>query len=153
LVIRYGEFDPRIENTTQLVTERFGMYATKEYLQNFPHLEKGTMIETIWKNPALRPITWKQYFQSKGLDKAPFKVRSYEQEHHVIQAALAGQGIALVSSLLIQTPLQQGWLTQHPSGEFIEGLTYYMISKTSHENSRKIKVFREWLQSELIKEP
>jgi DNA-binding transcriptional LysR family regulator len=152
LAIRYGQFDTNIENATKLVTERFGMYATKEYLQNCPQIENATLLETTWKNQRLRPITWKQYFQSKGLDKIKFKIRSYEQEHHVIQAALAGQGIALVSSLLIQIPLQQGWLKRHPSGEFLEGMTYYVMTKSPHDNSRKVRVFREWLLGELMKD-
>jgi len=152
LAIRYGQFDTHIENATKLVSERFGMYATKQYLQDCPRIEKATLIETAWKNPSLRPITWKQYFQNKGLDKIKTKIRSYEQEHHVIQAALAGQGIALVSSLLIQTSLQQGWLEKHPSGESLEGMTYYMLTKSPHETTRKVRLFREWLLGELIKD-
>ncbi len=137
LVIRYGQFDANIENSTQLVTESFGMYASKEYLQEYPDIQRGTLIETTWKNSKLRPVTWKQYFESKDLKGVNFRLQSYEQEHHAIQAALAGQGIALVSSLLIQTPLQQGWLQKHPSGECIEGLTYYMISREPIGNSQK----------------
>lgn len=148
VAIRYGQFDTHIENATKLVTERFGMYATKEYLKDCPHIEKATLIETTWKNKSLRPITWKQYFQCKGLDKIKLKIRFYDQEHHVIQAALAGQGIALVSSLLVQTSLEQGWLKKHPSGESLEGMTYYMLTKTPHENSLKVRLFREWLLGE-----
>lgn len=152
LAIRYGQFDTRVENATKLVTERFGMYATKEYLQNCPKIENANLIETRWKSARLRPITWNQYFQNKGLDKIKLKVRSYEQEHHVIQAALAGQGIALVSSLLIKTALQQGWLIKHSMGDSLEGLTYYMLTRSPHENSRKIRLFREWLIGELIQD-
>jgi len=152
LAIRYGEFNTQIENATKLVTERFGMYATKQYLQDFPCIEEATLIETMWQNPSLQPITWKQYFQNKDFNKMKLKVRSYDQEQHVIQAALAGQGIALVSSLLVQTALQQGWLKQHNNGEYLEGLTYYMLTTSRHENSRKVVLFREWLQDELKKD-
>lgn len=149
LAIRYGQFDARIEYATKLVTERFGMYATRQYLQDFPRIEDATLIETTWKNPSLHPITWKQYFQNKDFNKMKLKIRSYDQEHHVIQAVLAGQGIALVSSLLVQTALQQGWLKQHQNGEYLEGLTYYMLTTARHENSRKVGLFREWLLDEL----
>ncbi|MBV1959967.1 MAG: LysR family transcriptional regulator [Pseudomonadales bacterium] len=152
LAIRYGKFNTDIKNATMLVTERFGMYATKEYLQDCPRIEKATLLETTWKNKNLRPVTWEQYFQHKGSDKRKLKIRFYDQEHHVIQAALAGQGIALVSSLLVQASLQQGWLTKHPSGETLQGMTYYMISKSPQEESRKVGLFREWLLGELIKD-
>lgn len=151
LAIRYGEFDTQIENATKLVTERFGMYATKQYLQDFPRIEEATLIETMWKNPSLQPITWKQYFQNKDFNIMKLNIRSYDQEHHVIQAALAGQGIALVSSLLVQTALQQGWLKQHHNGELLEGLTYYMLTTSRNKNSRKVGLFREWLLDELTK--
>ena len=149
LSIRYGQFDTQIENATKLVTEHFGMYATRKYLQDFPNIEDATLIETTWKNPRLKPITWRQYFDEKDFDKIKSKIRSYDQEHYVIQAALAGQGIALVSSLLVQTALQQGWLEKHPNGKFIEGLTYYMLTTVLHKNSLKVSVFRQWLLDEL----
>lgn len=152
LAIRYGPFDAQVENATKLVTERFGMYATKEYLQSCPKIEEANLIETTWKNKNLRPITWKQYFKNKALDKTKLKIRSYEQEHHAIQAALAGQGVALVSSLLIQTSLKQGWLIKHSMSEYLEGMTYYIITKPPQENSRKVKIFREWLIDELTKD-
>jgi LysR family glycine cleavage system transcriptional activator len=152
LAIRYGNFDTQIENATKLVTERFGMYATRQYLQNFPNIEDATLIETTWKNPKLQPITWEQYFHHKGVSKKKSEIRSYDQEHHVIQAALAGQGVALVSSLLVQTALNQEWLKKHPNGESLEGLTYYMLVTESRENSRKVALFREWLLNELIKD-
>lgn len=152
LAIRYGEFDEQIENATKLVTERFGMYATKQYLQEFPLIEDATLIETVWKNPSLKPITWKQYFRHKDSNKRKLETRSFDQEHHVIQAALAGQGVALVSSLLVQTAVQQGWLKQHSNCETLEGLTYYMLTTSRHENSRKVGAFREWLLDELCKD-
>jgi LysR family glycine cleavage system transcriptional activator len=148
VAIRYGEFDSQIEHATQLVSEHFGMYATKQYLQQFPDIQAATMLETQWKNPNLRPITWEQYVNNQEQTGAKLTIRSYDQEHHVIQAALAGQGVALVSSLLVKTALQNQWLEQHPNGTVIEGLSYYMLTKEPAENSRKVAVFRQWLLDE-----
>lgn len=149
VAIRYGECDSQAEDATPLVTENFGMYATRQYLQDFPNIEAATLIETQWKNANLRPITWQQYFHSKNPQNMSLTIRSYDQEHHVIQAALAGQGIALVSSLLVQTALEHNWLEQHPRGGTLAGLTYYMLTREPHKNSRKIGLFREWLLDEL----
>lgn len=149
LAIRYGKIDAPSENATQLVTEQFGMYASQQYLQDNPSIEAATLIDTKWKNPDLQPISWKRYLHNKGLEKNKSTIRSYDQEHHVIQAALAGQGVALVSSLLVQTALQQRWLEPHPDGESLEGLTYYLCSAHAHDNSRKVASFREWLLREI----
>lgn len=152
LAIRYGQFDAQNEYATKLITEQFGMYATKEYLQGLPNIEDAILIETAWKNRELQPITWTHYFNNKNVGKEKLKIRSYEQEHYVIQAALAGQGVALVSSLLIQTALRQKWLEKHPGGESIEGLTYYMLTSSAHVKNRKVVFFREWLLDELVKQ-
>lgn len=149
LAIRYGEFDAKNKHTCKLVTESFGMYATKSYLQACPHIEDATLLETTWQSPDLEPITWKEYLQSKNINHSAAKIRSYDQEHHVIQAALAGQGVAFISSLLIQTALQQGWLVKHPEGESLAGLTYYMLTTAHNAYAHKVEVFREWLLSEL----
>ncbi|MBL4583366.1 MAG: hypothetical protein JKX83_02005 [Pseudomonadales bacterium] len=67
LAIRYRHFDPLSENPAELITERFGMYATQQYLQYFPNIKNATLLEETWKNPNLQPITWKQYFLKKNL--------------------------------------------------------------------------------------
>jgi LysR family transcriptional regulator, glycine cleavage system transcriptional activator len=148
VAIRYGEFDSQMKYATQLVSEYFGMYATQQYLQQFPNIKDVTLLETQWKNPNLRPITWEQYVNHQGQTGAKLIIRTYDQEHHVIQAALAGQGVALVSSLLVQTALQNQWLKPHPNGKVIAGLSYYMLTKEPAENSQKIAVFRQWLLDE-----
>lgn len=149
LAIRYGQLDTNNENATKLVTESFGMYATRQYLQGCSCITEATLIETTWQNPNLQPISWKQYLQCKNTKKSESKIRYYDQEHHVIQAALAGQGVALVSSLLVQTALQQGWLEKHPEGESLEGLTYYILTSKRNKQSRKVRIFRKWLLNEL----
>ncbi|MCL1127748.1 LysR substrate-binding domain-containing protein [Shewanella surugensis] len=153
VAIRYGQFDSELAYSVKLTTERFGMYATPSYLQSHPQLKAATLIETAWKNVQLPPITWQQYFQNKGVDShGQFQashVRRFDQEQHVIQAALAGQGIALVSELLIQTALKQGWLVKHPQGEIVAGLTYSMLTSIHQHNSLKVHCFREWLLEEL----
>lgn len=149
VAIRYGSFDTAAEHATKLVTEHIGMYATPQYLQDFPRIDEASLIETTWQNPSLQPITWRQYFKNKESNELKLNIRSYDQEHHVIQAALAGQGIALVSSLLVQTALQQGWLMQHPRGEYVQGLIYSILTTARNENSRKVRVFRQWLLEEL----
>ena len=149
VAIRYGQYDSKIKHTTKLVSERIGMYVTKQYLQDFPRIEDSTLIETAWQNPDLPKITWGNYLSTRQLNKMKLKILAYDQEHHVIQAAIAGQGIALVSSLLIHTALNHGWLVPHPNGKTVAGLTYYLVTTADHENSRKVRIFREWLLEEL----
>lgn len=148
LAIRYGEFDPQDKAATKLVTEEFGMYATETYIQAFPDFRKAQLIETKWKNASLKPMTWQRVFELENEVSSKLMVRSYDQEQHTIQAALAGQGIAFVSNLLIQTPLQQAWLKRHPQGSSLEGLSYYILVNDLSTPSKKVTAFRHWLMTE-----
>ncbi|EAQ67311.1 substrate-binding transcriptional regulator, LysR family protein [Marinomonas sp. MED121] len=152
LAIRYGEFEAKDKTATKLVTEEFGMYATGPYIKAFPDLEKASLLETKWKNPSLKPMTWQGFFELDDEASHRLNIRAYDQEHHLIQAALAGQGVALVSSLLIETALEQNWLEPHPKGKSLEGLSYYVLTQSETESSRKTLLFKQWLLDVLKKE-
>ncbi|WP_299496181.1 LysR substrate-binding domain-containing protein [uncultured Shewanella sp.] len=156
VAIRYGQGDTEQAHIKTLITERIGMFATKDYLQRHPKLEEATLIETTWKNPHLQPITWQGYFQHQQQyaesSYDALNVIAFDQEQHVIQAALAGQGLALVSELLIQTALAQGWLVKHPQGEMLTGLSYSMVTSPHNQSSYKVRCFQQWLSDVLAVE-
>jgi len=151
LAIRYGHYDEQDEYATKLVTEHFGVYATQDYLDKCKSLKNAALIETHWKNKNLPSITWKQWLQKYDTSAYTPRIRYFDQEHHVIQAALAGQGIALVSSVLVHTALQQGWLQPYRNDCYLPGLTYYLLPSPFSKNLRKLAVFRNWLIEELSK--
>ena len=132
LAISYGQYDPAQPHASKLVTEKFGMYATPAYLDKFTNLNDAQLLETEWVNKSLPPIAWEALINQQGREdsQANYTVRRFDQEHHVIQAALAGQGIALVSSILVRNAVKEQWLVPFSNntlqGEFI-GLTYYLV--------------------------
>lgn len=149
LAIRYGQYDEQDLNATKLITEYFGVYATQNYLNACKSLKDATLIETQWQNKSLPSVTWKQWLQKYDVNTYNPKSRYFDQEHHVIQAALAGQGIALVSSVLVQASLQQNWLEPYKDDCFLPGLTYYLIPSPFSKHLRKVVVFQNWLIGEL----
>ena len=146
LAIRYGRLDGEEANRVELVTETVGMYATPGYLEAIARIDDACLIETKWKNTNLPSISWDQYLNEQHKSA---RILQFDQEHHVIQAALAGQGIALVSSLLVQTALQHGWLTEYDRKHRVLGLTYYLMIPSHSEHSRKVTLFWNWLADEL----
>ncbi len=149
LAIRYGRDESRAEDSVKLITESFSAYANEDYLRNLADLNDADFIETRWKNRNFPPVNWKQWLNKAGSDFSEFRVTSFDQESHVIQAALAGQGIALVSSVLVKTPVQQGWLKPLPDGPSIPGFSYWMLLSPFSQHLRKVSVFRDWLVKEL----
>lgn len=151
LAIRYGRYDDSVLNSHMLITETVGMFATQQYIDDINAGKPVQLLETRWhrKDTNLPEFTWE-------LDKTPFgkieNVRRFDQEHHIIQAALAGQGIALVSSLLVKHAVEQGWLTPFPptpSSEQIEGLSYYLLIPEHNTRSQSVNLFKKWLLEEL----
>ncbi|NOX42747.1 MAG: LysR family transcriptional regulator [Gammaproteobacteria bacterium] len=149
LAIRYGQNDEQNENAIKLITEYFGVYATRKYLKDCKSLKNATLIETQWQNKRLPPVTWKHWLQKYGVNAGSPQIRYFDQEHHVIQAALAGQGIALISSVLVQAALQQSWLQPYKDDCCLPGLTYYLLPSPFSKDLRKVAVFQDWLVEEL----
>lgn len=151
LAIRYGQYDPAQPHASKLVTEKLGMYATPTYLDEVTNLDDAQFLETEWVNKSLPSIAWEALIKKSHPD---YTVRRFDQEHHVIQAALASQGIALVSSILVRNALKQQWLVPFANdtlqGE-IEGLAYYLVVPPHNQHNKNVAAFTKWLSSEIQK--
>ncbi|MET4805582.1 LysR substrate-binding domain-containing protein [Limibacillus sp. MBR-115] len=156
LAISYGQYDPAQPHASKLVTEKFGMYATPAYLDKFTNLNDAQLLETEWVNKSLPPIAWEALINQQGREESQtnYTVRRFDQEHHVIQAALAGQGIALVSSILVRNAVKEQWLVPFSNntlqGEFT-GLTYYLVVPPHNQRNKNVVAFTEWLFPEIQK--
>lgn len=91
-----------------------------------------------------RPDAWKTWQQKSGVDLTGCKYVTYEHFYLCIQAALAGQGTALASFLMVIDEIQSGQL--QPSGGFIpDGSAYYLLSPKPLETHRAAAIFADWL--------
>ena len=149
LVIRYGCNKEENRWATKLVTEDFNAYATKSYLDKLEKLEEATFIETRWKNKSLPLVSWSKWFETFRPNTSVSNTISFDQEHHSIQAALAGQGLVLASSVLAEMAIQQSWLQPLGNKYAVPGLTYYLMVSPHSENLYKTVVFKKWLVEKL----
>jgi len=155
LAISYGQFDAAQPYASKLITEKFGMYASPIYLDELTDINDAQLLETEWVNKSLPSITWEGVLNQQGRkdSKSNYTVRRFDQEHHVIQAALAGQGIALVSSILVRNAEKEGWLVPFSNNSLpdqVEGLTYYLVVPPHSQSNKKVVTFAEWLSSEIL---
>ena len=149
LVIRYGCNKEENKGATKLVTEDFNAYATETYLASHKNLEEATFIETRWKNKSLPLVSWSKWLEAFRPNTSVSNTISFDQELHSIQAALAGQGLVLASSVLAEMAIQQSWLKPLGSRYSIPGLTYYLLVSPHSENLYKSIVFKKWLVEKL----
>jgi LysR family glycine cleavage system transcriptional activator len=153
LVIRYGIDIDSQHSSTKLVNEKIGMYATKSYINNVSSITDACLLETKWYNKHLPTISWRSCVTDLLAINKTLDIRQYDQEHHVIQAALAGQGIALVSSLLVKNAINQGWLVNYKTPEInneIKGLNYYLLVPERNLRNNNILAFKEWIKKALV---
>ena len=153
LAIRYGTYDDSLKNSVLLTTEEIGMYATPSYIENINSIAEVNLLETRWQNKNLAEVSWQTLLNGSKNDQLRYKNRQFEQEHHIIQAALAGQGIALVSALLVQNAIAQGWLVNYDftgDNKKTNGFSYYLVTPEHNLRSKSIMAFKNWMISELM---
>ena len=149
VAIRYG-LAPEEPDAEPLMVETFGLFGTKHVIQSLVNGNPVTVYETHWKNPQLPEITSKQWFAEFAQQSEPVTTQSFDQELHVIQAAIAGQGLAFVSNLLAETAVKNQWLQPYRPECRLSGFGYYLLGRTDDDAApTKVKKFRDWLFKEL----
>jgi LysR family glycine cleavage system transcriptional activator len=69
----------------------------------------------------------------------------YSDESHAIQAAIAGQGVALLSLILVQEELKLGVL-EAPLEPTLEGLAYFIVRSSDAPHSDAVAAVESWLR-------
>ena len=153
VAVRYGTGPyPRL-HAHALADEAFGAYATPDYVERLERWEDAELIETAWQLPGFEDVSWNAWLAAAGLPR-PSNPRSrlFDQEHHVVQAGLASQGLVLASSLLVGDLVGRGWLEPYRPETRIAGRRYTALSLPSRASSRKVVSFLEWLEEEATRD-
>lgn len=152
IALRYGIYDDSLNKAVLLITEEIGMFATPSYIEKINSITEANLLETKWQNDSLSEISWHTLLKEVDSPNSTYSIRQFSQEHHIIQAALSGQGVALVSSLLVQNAIEQGWLVDCNFNELsqrITGFSYYLVIPEHNLNSKGALAFKDWILSEL----
>ncbi|MDP3752596.1 MAG: LysR substrate-binding domain-containing protein [Polaromonas sp.] len=96
-----------------------------------------------------RPYAWRQWFESLGLsianDLAGARLELFSM---TTEAAIHGQGLALIPRFLIEEELQQGRLVPLIEHNFISDRRYYFIYPEQKSDNSVLALFRGWLEEE-----
>ncbi len=150
IAIRYGRGPYPGMVAEPLFADRFAPVSSPQLGSIGPaDLDQLPLIDFKWTNEHPLNPTWKNWFAAAGL---PWKARRgqllFSDEGHAIQAALAGQGIALLSLELVADDIAAGRLTQ-PFGPSIPGHTYHLVRSAGHLPGPHVDSALEWLRGQI----
>ncbi len=145
IAIRYGNGSYENMAVTKLISEEMVAVAAPDYLEQLDSFQDASLIQTSWQSSSLQPITWNTWCDVAGIQRPGKKqVREFDQEQHVIQAGLSGQGIILISTVLVADMISKGWLEIYKPEFSIEGLSYFAVTNRALGSTLKAKLFVDW---------
>jgi len=111
-------------------------------------LRYHTLLHIDWKDAE---ASWRMWLKAAGLhDIEPTRGPRFSQENMAVQAAIDGQGVALVGDRLVADDLAAGRLVR----PFDPGLctplsfSYYLLCAADNAGLPKVAAFRDWLLEE-----
>ena len=148
IAIRYGAGPYPGFDVVSMLADRFAPVSNPMLKVESPaELVQRPLIEFQWRRRHPENPTWARWFAAAGLaePEEPPQLR-FSDESHAIQAAVAGQGVALVSLALVKDELAAGQLIQ-PSGPSIPGFRHHLLTREGETNAA-VTTVADWLLSE-----
>jgi LysR family glycine cleavage system transcriptional activator len=113
-------------------------------------LRSRTLLQSEWhKVDALTP-SWARWCEASGLEGLDTNAGPvFLDDSHLIQAAVAGQGIALLSPVLVEEELSAGYLVQ-PFGPELPGHAYHFVHLRTSDREAEIKILKGWMMQAIV---
>ncbi len=118
------------------------------------HLRHHTLLHDDSPDGDASCPDWRMWLRAAGAnDVSPAQGLRFDQSSLVLEAALAGQGVALAKARLADADLRAGRLVQ-PFGES-QGVrfAYYFLCAPDKAGDPRVQAFRAWLRAECRAEP
>ena len=158
VAIRYARTPPPKLVAQQLFRDRFFAVCNPALLSDDMPIRtpadvgKYPIIDCFWSPSDSEAPTWNRW---EARARATFRKRfeisrppdmSFREESHGIEAAIAGQGIALCSDILIANELKSGKLIKL-FDLALPGFGFYIVYRPRHPRHRAISAFVSWARS------
>jgi LysR family glycine cleavage system transcriptional activator len=146
VAIRYGSGRYKGCTATLLIRDSLAPVASPSLRIRQPEdVRDHRLIHFGWRNDLPVDLTWAAWMRAAGQPRIGVKSGvHYSDESHAIQAAVAGQGVALLSVVLVQQELELG-LLEAPVKPTLEGLAYYIVRPTDARRSEAVAAVEGWL--------
>jgi len=98
-------------------------------------------------------VDWEMWFATVGINGIDARHGLHFSQHNLlVEAAIRGQGIALVGDIVVSDELESGQLVKlFEDTDIPLKFSYYLIYSHTRSNQPRIKIFRQWLLDEVKK--
>jgi LysR family glycine cleavage system transcriptional activator len=148
--IRYGRGPYPGLLSEALFADRFAPVANPRLgVNKATDLQRLPLIDFDWLRVDAANPTWESWFELAD-QKSPRSTPRLRlsDESHAIQAAVAGQGVALLSLALVRDEIEAGRLVQ-PFGPVVDGFTYHLVEQVRRRRTEPAEVARAWIMAEV----
>jgi LysR family glycine cleavage system transcriptional activator len=143
--IRYGRGNWPELQSEQLLPSLFAPAASPRLKLRKPaDLQAQTLLHFDWRQRRRDTPTWKRWSEQAGIALDISGGLRFSDESHAIQAAIAGQGVALLGLPLVAAELASGALVQ-PFGPVLQGDSYHLVTAPERARQPEIVALRNWL--------
>lgn len=155
-----GDVPPRVGSLMQqpdwpgteatfLMGEQVVPVAAPAFLAARPIRQAADLLRQPLLHMASRPGAWRHWFAKAGIEADPSQAMRFEQFGSVAQAAIAGLGVALMPTFLIDTELASGHLVEALPQRIDSPSAYYAVAPLGRRDFRPVLAFRAWLIEEI----
>jgi len=101
-----------------------------------------------------RPQAWNDWLHAVGIAEVEGGLRGPRFEHFfmVIQAAVAGLGIAVLPQFLVQDELDKGLLVKAIDKPVPSLHSYYLVHPATKADLYKVRMFRDWVLAQVAQD-
>lgn len=149
LAVRYGAGPYPGHDAVELAEDRFAPVCSPMLKLASPRdLRRCPLIHFEWRRPLDDTPDWTRWLHAagvKGIDTS--RGLRFSEEVHAIQAAIAGQGVALLSMTLVRGELERGVL-QSPFGPTLDGPRYWLLQHRARQPTAASRSVVQWLLGE-----
>lgn len=158
VAIRYGRGAESDLEVVWLTRDVAFPVASPRLLESGPPLEKPsdlaahTLLHIHWKIEMEAMPTWRMWLRAAGAqgvnaERGP----RFSADSLAVQAAIAGQGVALAGGALIADDLRAGRLVRPfpPSGVEATAFSYFLVYPPAKGELHKVQAFRDWITAEI----
>jgi LysR family transcriptional regulator, glycine cleavage system transcriptional activator len=151
VAIRYGPGPYPNLDTHRLVVDRVAPACSPRLaVRSESDLASHPLLHFEWPDLTDETPTWPVWLRKAGITDVDGGAGiRFSDEGHVIQAALAGQGIALLSVVLAADDLASGALVQ-PFGPVLDAHPYWIVHPRHPAQAGNVETFVGWLMSTAV---